>query len=246
MRAPMFRELFLDPLRESRRAGVRVGDLVVAPFLEGAPSASGGAAATRAQLEGVLATMDLVLDAAGAMRSEVIRVTFFLRDVLERPILNSVWEEAFPDPAARPPHKYVPARLLGEGVRVAIGVLALVGASAQVLTIPDVAHVDPMSMGQRSGNVVTSSRLFAAEDDVETQLTRLLERARLLLSAAGGELSDLTQATFFVGTPEIAEAVDARWQAGWSPSEEPPVLHVIEADLGGGNGLPRVEILGLL
>ncbi|HVB05646.1 MAG TPA: RidA family protein [Acidimicrobiales bacterium] len=244
MTAPMLREVFIDPQGGAPADGMRIGDLVFAPLLRARPAGGpAGEERTRAQLAEVLDTMDRFLDAAGATRGDVVRVTFFLRDVLERPILNDVWERWYPDAADRPPHKYVPG-VHPDGVNVAIQVLALLGARREVLEIPGVQHGDPMSMGALTANLVTSSRLFGAQEDLDDQITLILERAAILLGGAGGGLGNLTQATFFVGSGEIGEAVRRRWDA--EPPAEGARMHIIEADLGGGNGYPRVEILGLV
>ena len=246
MNAPLLQELFLDPVHESRPAGVRLGDVVFAPRISAtADDSIPPEERTRVQLGEVLSVMDRLLECAGATRSDVARVTVFMADVLERPILNEVWAKWYPDASDRPPHKYVPA-VHPEGVNVAIQVLALLGAERVVLEIPGVQHGDPMSMGARTANLVTSSRLFGSQPELEDQITLILERAGILMGAAGGSLDDLTQATFFVGSGEIGEAVSERWEREWSGHDRRPRMHLIEADLGGGNGFPRVEILGLL
>jgi enamine deaminase RidA (YjgF/YER057c/UK114 family) len=175
----------------------------------------------------------------------VIRVAVYLRDLADRPRLNDAWEAFFPDPSVRPPHKYLPANL-PEGVNVALGVLALAGSRREVLEVPGLVHGDPMSLGVRAGNVVTSSRLFAHEGELAEQFETLLVHAQALLGAAGGSLDDLVQATFFVGTEQIADDVAARAAAQWQPDAPQPVVHVREVDLGSPDGFPRLEILGLI
>jgi enamine deaminase RidA (YjgF/YER057c/UK114 family) len=245
MSLPVVQELFVDADHESRRAGLRLGDLVVAPFLEATPSsAEPSEERTASGIDEVLATMERVLEVAGATRADLARVTFFMRDVRERPVLNDRWARHFPDPATRPPHKYVPARLR-EGVDVALSLLALLGRDRRVLEVAGVVHGDPMSLGQVTGELVTSSRLFAAELDVASQLDELERRATALLAAAGADLDALRQLTFFVGSGEIADEVrrDLPRRAGLAGV---PQRRIVVTDLGGGNGLPRVELIGLL
>jgi enamine deaminase RidA (YjgF/YER057c/UK114 family) len=243
----LIQELFLDEIHESRPDGFRVGQFLFAPYILAEDPAAGVSDEhrTAAQLADVFTKMDRLLGCAQATRGNVVRVTVFLREVLERPTLNAVWEHWFPEPRDRPPHKYVPAQL-PEGINVAIQVIGLIGVVRTVLEIPGVQHQDPMSMGARTGNLVTSSRLFGQTPDLNDTISLILARAESLLKQAGGDLSDLVQATFFVGDPEIGSAVEKRWTDSWAHAENKPRFHLLEANLGGGNGFPRVEILGLL
>jgi enamine deaminase RidA (YjgF/YER057c/UK114 family) len=105
-----------------------------------------------------------------------------------------------------------------------------------------------MSMGAQIGNLVFSSRLFAAEDDVGSQLAHLLRHAEALMREAGGGLRDLTQVTVFVSSPGTAVAAEAAWRELWAAgtgAETAPVLHVAVVDLG-GNGKPRMEVIGVV
>ena len=246
MTGELFREIFLNPSVDSRSAGVQIGVVLFAPQLVADPTPDlVPEERTAVQLADVFTKMDNFLEAAGATRAAVVRVTVFMRDVLERPVLNDVWAKWYPHADDRPPHKYVPA-LHPDGVNVAIQVLGLLAGKREVFEIPGVQHSDPMSMGARTANLVTSSRLFGTQPDLQDQISLILERATVLLAQAGGTLSDLTQVTFFVGSPEVGEAVQARWDGVFPIEEDAPVLNIVEADLGGGNGWPRVEILGLI
>lgn len=246
MSAPLFREIFLDPIHDSRSSGMRIGNVIFLPFIEARPDETIAVEErTRIQIAEVLTTMDNVLLIAETDRSVVARVTFFMREVRERPILNEVWKSWFPDPLDRPPHKYVPA-LLPEGVNVAIQVLASVGGKREVLEIPGLEHGDPMSMGARTANIVTSSRLFGLLEDLDDEITLVLERIGILMKQAGATLDQITQATFFVGTPEIGAVLQQRWDAHWSTHVHRPHIHMIVTDLGWGSGFPRIEILGLI
>lgn len=246
MSAPILREIFIDPINESRAAGMCVGDVIFVPFLVAKADGSVEASErTRIQIGDVLTTMDRVLDIAGATRHDVARVTFYMRDVYERPILNEIWRAWFPDPEDRPPHKYVPASL-PDGVNVAIQVLGIVGADREVLEIPGVEHGDPMAMGARVANLVTSSRLFGTQADLEEEITLVLDRVGIIMEQAGGVADEITQATLFVGSTEIAAVLIERWNAHWEGRAHRPRTHLIVTDLGGGNGFPRIEILGVL
>jgi enamine deaminase RidA (YjgF/YER057c/UK114 family) len=244
--AEFFREIFVDPIHDSVPAGVQIGSLIFAPRISADATPDLPAEErTEAQLVDVFTKMDAFLKAAGATRKDVARVTVFMSDILERPILNGVWERWYPDADDRAPHKYVPA-VHPSDINVAIQVICLLNQDRTVLEIPGVQHGDPMSMGARTGNLVTSSRLFGAQPELDDQITLILERASILLEQAGGNLADLSQATFFVGSPEIGDAVLARWERDFSKGKSVPSVHIIEANLGGGNGFPRVEIMGLV
>ncbi len=248
MNGELFQEIYLCPERNSLPAGVRLGPVLLAPWLTAADPCSGAlsAAGLEAQLRAAFANMDRFLAAAGAGRGDVVRVTVFMADLAERQLLNIVWSGIYPDPADRPPHKYVRAAL-PEGVLAAIQVLALTGASRRVLEIPGLVHGDPMSMGALTGGLVTSSRIFAGRrfDDLDQHTAALFESAATLLRSAGGDLDSLTQVTAFVGRPEYRSAVEQAWKQTAAGAAEKTRLHVLETDLG-GNGWPRIEILGLV
>jgi 2-iminobutanoate/2-iminopropanoate deaminase len=248
MNGGLFQEIFLCPEHNALPAGVRLGPMLVAPALTAADPCSGAIAddGLEAQLRAAFANMDRFLDAGGAGRGHVARATVFMADLSERQFLNLVWAELYPDPNDRPPHKYVRAAL-PEGVLAAIQVLALVGAPRRVLEIPGLVHGDPMSMGALTGNLVTSSRIFGGghSEDIDAHTAALFESAAVLLQSAGGSLANLTQVTAFIGGPEYRESVEQAWRRVTGTGPDAPVLHILETDLG-SNGVPRIEILGLI
>jgi 2-iminobutanoate/2-iminopropanoate deaminase len=76
-----------------------------------------------AQTRQVFANMRLVLAAAGAQPSDVVKVTVYLLDVDDRPLINPVREEFFGD--ARPASTLVEvSRLAVPGARVEIEAIA--------------------------------------------------------------------------------------------------------------------------
>jgi enamine deaminase RidA (YjgF/YER057c/UK114 family) len=222
---------------------VQIGPVVYASRL--LPSAGPGAD-LRTQLESVLERVALVIGNAGGGTQDIARVTLFMREVKDRRVLNEVWTRWFPDPARRPPHKYLPAELPA-GYAVMADAVAVLHGERRVLTVPGVEHRDPMSIGARIGNLVFSSRLFAAEESAESQLARLLEHARVLMAEAGGELRDLTQVTVFVSSSGVVDSVKWSWRDLWADAKAgtEPDLHVVVADLG-GSPKPRMEIIGVI
>lgn len=244
----LFQEVYLCPEHNSLPAGVRLGPMLFAPNLVSDDPCTGvlRGGGLDSQLRGAFDNMDRFLSAAGAGREHVARVTVFMTDLSERQLLNVVWSELYPDPNDRPPHKYVPA-VLPEGVLAAVQVMALVAAPRRVLAVPGLVHGDPMSMGALTGNLVTSSRIFAGRrvEDADEHTAILFESVRTLLQQAGGDLSNLTQVTAFIGGPEYRDSVEEAWRRLTGSGADAARLHMLETNLGGG-AAPRVEILGLL
>jgi enamine deaminase RidA (YjgF/YER057c/UK114 family) len=238
-----YRETFIPGADGSRVSAVQIGPLVYAPRL--LPLTEPGAG-LNAQLESVLGRVRSVIGEAGGGSGDLARVTLFMREVKDRSVLNEVWRRWFPDPSRRPPHKYIPADVPG-GYEVMADAVAVLGGSRRILAVPDLEHRDPMSMGARIGNLVFSSRLFAAEEAVESQLARLLGHAEALMRDAGGGLRDLTQVTVFVDSPGTAVTAEEAWKELWAgtEAETEPDLHVTVVDLG-GNGKPRMEVIGVI
>jgi 2-iminobutanoate/2-iminopropanoate deaminase len=238
-----YREIFIPGADGSCVSALQIGPLVYAPRL--LPLTEPGAGLD-AQLESVLGQVRSVIGEAGGGTGDLARVTLFMRSVKDRSVLNEVWRRWFPDPARRPPHKYIPADVPG-GSAVMADAVAVLAGSRRILAVPGVEHRDPMSMGARIGNLVFSSRLFAAEEAVESQLARLLGHAEALMREAGGGLRDLTQVTVFVNSPDTALAAEEAWRELWAETEAEtePDLHVAVVDLG-GNGKPRMEVIGVI
>jgi 2-iminobutanoate/2-iminopropanoate deaminase len=238
-----YREIFIPGEDGSRVSAVQIGPLVYAPRL--LPLTEPGAGLD-AQLESVLERVHAVIGAAGGGAGDLARLTLFMRSVKDRSVLNEVWRRWFPDPARRPPHKYIPADVPG-GYEVMADAVAVPAGRRRILAVPGLAHRDPMSIGARAGNLVFSSRLFAAEESAESQLARLLGHATALMREAGGGLRDLTQVTVFANSPDTAAAAAAAWRELWAGTapDTAPDLHVAVVDLG-GNGRPRMEVIGVI
>jgi enamine deaminase RidA (YjgF/YER057c/UK114 family) len=242
-----YREIFVQRAVGMSVSAVQWGPLVYAPRL--LPLTEPGASLPE-QLESVLRHVRSVVTEAGGGMADLARVTLFLGEVKDRTVLNEVWRRWFPDPARRPPHKYLPADIPG-GYAVMADAVAVLGGDRRVLSVPGLEHRDPMSIGARTGNLVFSSRLFVpVEDpaeDVESQLARLLGHATTLMQEAGGGLRDLTQVTLFLNSPDTVADVEAAWLKLWAATgtETAPDLHVVVADLG-GSGKPRMEVTGVI
>jgi reactive intermediate/imine deaminase len=105
---------------------VRAGDLLfvsgVVPVDERGAVVGGDDVA--AQARQVFANMGRVLEAAGASFAEVVKVTVFLTDVDDRPLINPVRQEIFG--ASRPASTLVEvARLAVPGARIEVEAVAV-------------------------------------------------------------------------------------------------------------------------
>jgi 2-iminobutanoate/2-iminopropanoate deaminase len=238
-----YREIFVPGQDGSRVSAVQLGPLV---YAQGLLPLTPPGAGLRAQLESVLDQVRSVIGEAGGKTQDLGRVTLFMREVKDRSVLNDVWHRWFPEPARRPPHKYLPADVPG-GYEVMADAVAVLAGARRILRVPGLEHRDPMSIGARIGDLVFSSRLFASEESTESQLARLIGHAEVLMREAGGDLRHLTQVTLFVDAPEVAVAAQAAWKGLWAGTgaKTEPDLHVTVVDLG-GNGKPRMEVIGVI
>jgi 2-iminobutanoate/2-iminopropanoate deaminase len=250
-----YREIVVPGEVGSRVSAVQLGPLVYAPRL--LPLTEPGAGLDT-QLESVLGRIRSVIAAAadgttadggtpaGGSIEDLARVTLFMREVRDRSVLNEIWHKWFPNPARRPPHKYIPAEIPG-GYAVMADAIAVLDGDRRILRVPGLEHRDPMSMGARAGDLVFSSRLFTAEETVDSQLASLLGHARALMRDAGGEVRDLTQVILFVTSQGTAVAATRAWRELWAETqvETEPDLHVAVMDLG-GTGKPRLEFIGVI
>jgi enamine deaminase RidA (YjgF/YER057c/UK114 family) len=197
------------------------------------------------QLRYALQNVASFLGAAGSSWHEVARATVFM-DPVDLPSLNIAWAEIYPDPEARPPHKYVPASL-PEGEMVAVQVLAVKNVSSvQVIELDSIRHGDWMTMAARTGNVVTSSRIIAPRtEDAGAYTKQVLDNIEEIMRRAGGGLQDLQQITSFIGDPSYRRLVEDDLRGRLGQQARLPVMHFIQAPLGGVRA-PRMEILGLI
>jgi 2-iminobutanoate/2-iminopropanoate deaminase len=126
------RELRVDGLAEPishYTDAVLAGDLL---FVSGLVAVDGagtlvGAGDVVAQARQVFANLGAVLDAAGCGFEDVVKVTVFLTDVDERPLVNPVRQEVFG--SARPASTLVEvSRLAVPGARIEVEAVALVPA----------------------------------------------------------------------------------------------------------------------
>jgi enamine deaminase RidA (YjgF/YER057c/UK114 family) len=205
----------------------------------------------KSQLRSALERMDATLSSAGLSRSAVAQVSVYFPTVELKPMLNEVWSEWFPDPADRPPHKYVPDAL-PDNQQVQLQVFALRDATRQVLEIPGLVHGDPMSMGVRIADQVFSSRLFgtdtstgATPDDPERQAQIVFGHARTLLAQAGGTPRDTSHINAFITSDQDRAAAQKAFDALFADTSGSarPSLRFLSANLPGRSTV-RIEVLG--
>ena len=166
-----YREIFIPGADGSRVSAVQIGPLVYAPRL--LPLTEPGAGLD-AQLESVLGRVRSVIGEAGGGTGDLARVTLFMRSVKDRRVLNEVWRRWFPDPARRPPHKYIPADVPG-GYEVMADAVAVLDGGRRILRpqrrnrrnrMWDHAKVQLtlLALGVRSGLLLFRSRTRQAGD----------------------------------------------------------------------------------
>lgn len=97
--------IYIDSFRHANPApaACRIGDLVMSGGIHGRDPVTGE---TPDSLEDQLALtfrhVRSIIEAAGGDVSDIIKMTFWVRDRAERPKINFEWERMFPDPADRP------------------------------------------------------------------------------------------------------------------------------------------------
>ena len=244
-----FVELYSCEEGNAKPTGARIGDVVVAPLLEPVDPCSGALAAQDfdGQLTAMFGAVERFLKVNGLGLNDVARFTHFLPDLSERLKFNPPWMEWYPDLDDRPPHKYVPSAL-PKGLLMAANVIALVGAGPRkCLEVPGIVHNDPMSMGALTGNLVTSSRVVTGsrEGGLAEQTAKVFANVDAMFRDGGGSFANVTQVTAFVGDAALREDVERAMLALTPAGQDPPVLHILETNLG-GNGFPRLEVLGLM
>jgi len=228
-------------------AGIQIGSLIYLPAMRGLnPSTGQLESGYEAQIRSALSNAQAVLENAGAGLENVGQVTVYLRDLSGHPVLNRVWPDFFPDPADRPPHKYVPTAL-PDGVMAQVAVTAVRGERRTVLEIPGMKHGDPMSMGARIGNLVFSSRIVGTDTRTGAMPASIDEQARnafgnvgTLLANAGATVADLTRVTAFLPDESARETVEHAYRA-FAKDVAVPHLDLLVVELP-GDSLVRLEI----
>lgn len=105
---------------------VRMGPLLVTGSISGADPATGAAPADAAtEIAQAFDNVDATLEAAGATRDDIAKVSVYLRDLKDRETLNTEWVSRFPSAEDRPV-RHTTAEPLPPKYRIKLEVLAFI------------------------------------------------------------------------------------------------------------------------
>lgn len=79
-----------------------------------------------AQCAQMFANVRKVLEAGGAKPEQIIKLSVWLKDIGDRPVLNKHWLEMFPDPHSRPARHTFPTPDLREPLLVECEIMAVI------------------------------------------------------------------------------------------------------------------------
>ena len=224
-------ELFLEPDRDPRRVGLRVGDLISVDGILGVHPETGQLGqGIDQQLDLAYANLRRVVERAGGATGQIARVSFFLRHAADTRSINRGWVDMFPDEQDRPTYKFMTAELPGDQL-VQMDAIAVIGGKRRALQIPGVAHTNPIPMGVSIGNYLFSSRILPLDPEdgspgqgVERQTELALHNMQALLEVGGFQISDVRQARAFVAERDYLPNLQARWNTVYpDPQTRPPL-----------------------
>jgi 2-iminobutanoate/2-iminopropanoate deaminase len=89
----------LTAIPVASRVGPLLASSVIAPFTPGTRDVP---ATVEEQLANIFHHIGAMLDAAGATWDDIVKVDVWLADAADRPALEPLWEEHFPDADSRP------------------------------------------------------------------------------------------------------------------------------------------------
>ncbi len=79
-----------------------------------------------AQCEQMIANVRKVLAAGGAAPEDVVKLSVWLKDIGDRPVLNKYWLQLFPDPESRPARHTFPTPNLRNPLLVECEIMAVI------------------------------------------------------------------------------------------------------------------------
>lgn len=230
-------ELFVNPDHDPIAVGVKIGQLVHATRIIGTDPETGqlGAGLER-QLELAYANLRRVVESAGGSIDHVAQVSFFLKNFDDRAAINAGWVAMFGNEQDRPTYKFM-ASDLPDGRLVQMEMFAVLGARRQLLSIPGVAHTNPIPMGVKIGGYVFSSRILPFDpetgkppDGIERQADVTFGNLMAFLDAAGAKPSDIAQARIFIVDRALLPTVERRWSQLFPDPAKRPVYHTVKYD----------------
>jgi enamine deaminase RidA (YjgF/YER057c/UK114 family) len=105
----------------------RIGPFVVSGGIFGKDPATGKfPEGIDAQCQQMFANVRTVLEAAGASPEDVIKMSFWLRDMTNRPQVNKYWVEMFPDAHSRPARHTFPTPDLRAPLEIECEIMAVI------------------------------------------------------------------------------------------------------------------------
>lgn len=108
-------------------AACRIGNTVVSGIIYGLDTATGRPAPTLdEQAKLMFQHLRSVIEAAGGLTDDIIKLTLWMVDRSKREAINREWLAMFPDPETRPARQAMQAEL-GGGILVQCDFLAVIG-----------------------------------------------------------------------------------------------------------------------
>jgi 2-iminobutanoate/2-iminopropanoate deaminase len=234
-----FIELFENAEIDPTPKGFCCDDLIVGLRINGADTATGAfGSGIHEQLEIAYANLRSLVEVAGATTDNIAQVSFFLKDIGDRDLVNGPWIEMFPDPDDRPTYKFMPAVTDGEEL-VRLEMFAVAGERRRPIHVEGVAHVNPIPMAVKIGRYLFSSRMLPYDpktgspaDGVEAQADFVFEHASTVLDRAGMTWSDVVQGRAFYSLELGRELITERWKLHTGEMDHVPPLHDIRYSAG--------------
>jgi enamine deaminase RidA (YjgF/YER057c/UK114 family) len=105
----------------------RVGPFLVSGGIFGKDPGTGKVPdGVEAQCEQMFANVRKVLEAGGAAPEDVIKLSVWLKDIADRPVMNKYWLQMFPDPQSRPARHTFPTPDLRVPLLVECEIMAVI------------------------------------------------------------------------------------------------------------------------
>jgi len=105
----------------------RIGPFLVSGGIFGKDPGTGKVAeGIEAQCEQMFANVRTVLEAGGATPEDIIKLSFWLKDMANRPVVNKYWLQMFPDEHSRPARHTFPTPDLRDPLLVECEIMAVI------------------------------------------------------------------------------------------------------------------------
>lgn len=90
-------------------AAARVGNILMTGVIQGLDSTTNTVPETlEGQCEVIFRHIRSIMEQAGGTPEDIVKVSFWLRDPDQRPVVNKEWVRMFPDPESRPARHTAP------------------------------------------------------------------------------------------------------------------------------------------